>query len=94
MNPEEWSIKYSEALVDILKKLKKKNPVQYQIIMKKKDDLKEKIKINPDHYKNLQHDLSDFKRIHIHRHFVLIFKVDKNRKVISLEDYDHHDNIY
>ena len=94
MNSEEWRFEYSENLLQILKKLKKKNPVQYQIIMKKRDDIKAIITINPDHFKNLRYNSSEFKRVHIDKHFVLTFKVDKANKVVRFEDYDHHDNIY
>ncbi|HLC71077.1 MAG TPA: addiction module toxin RelE [Candidatus Nanoarchaeia archaeon] len=94
MISEEWRFEYSERLTDILKKVKKKNPVQYEIIWKKINNIKEKTPLNPNHFKNLQHDLSDFKRVHIDIHFVLTFKVDKKNKVVRFEDYDHHDNIY
>ncbi len=89
-----WHFEYSELLTKKLKKLKKKDPHQFEIIMKKRNDIKEKVQINPDHFKNLRQDLSDFKRVHIDKHFVLTFKVDKQNKMIRFEDYDHHDNIY
>ncbi|MBI1971095.1 addiction module toxin RelE [Candidatus Woesearchaeota archaeon] len=92
--PDSWTFQYSDGLTKKLKKLKKKNPQQFVIVMKKRDDIKEKITINPDHFKNLMHDLSDFKRVHIDAHFVLIFKVDKANKLVYFADYDHHDNIY
>ncbi len=94
MNSEEWTSEYSEQLIAILRKLKKKDPVKYNIILKKRDDIKEKIKINPGHFKNLQHGLSEFRRVHIDRNFVLIFKVDKRNRTLRFEDFDHHDNIY
>lgn len=94
MNSEDWKFEYSVHLTDILKKVKKKSPVQYEIIKKKIGDIKLKIPLNPDYFKNLQHDLSDFKRVHIDKHFVLTFKVDKQNRLIRFEDYDHHDNIY
>lgn len=34
------------------------------------------------------------KRVHIDKHFVLVFSIDKESKTVTLEDYDHHDNIY
>ncbi len=94
MNSEDWKFEYSEHLTEILKKVKKKSPVQYEIIKKKIEDIKTKIPLNPDYFKNLQHGLSDFKRVHIDKHFVLTFKVNKQNRLIRFEDYDHHDNIY
>ena len=46
------------------------------------------------HYKNLQHDLKEFKRVHIDSSFVLVFKVDEQAKIGLFEDLDHHDVIY
>ena len=82
---------YSEKLQKILDKLSKKNGEIYEQIIKKINEI-----INSDnvgHYKNLRHDLKEFKRVHI-GHFVLTFKLDKNKNLISFEDFDHHDNIY
>ena len=82
---------YSEKLQKILDKLSKKNGEIYEQIIKKINEI-----INSEdveHYKNLRHDLKEFKRVHI-GHFVLMFKLDKNKNLISFEDFDHHDNIY
>ena len=37
--------------------------------------------------------MKDSKRVHI-GHFVLVFNFDKNKNLISFEDFDHHDVIY
>lgn len=71
-------------------KLYKKNRKQYEIIMKK---VKEILK-NPQHYKNLRAPLNHLKEVHIDKSFVLTFSVDENTKVVTLEDYDHHDKIF
>ena len=89
----EWTYKYSETLTKKLKKLKSKNLTQLRILIKKIKSIKETM-IDYDHYKNLRHDLKGYKRVHIDKHFVLIFKVNKNNKEILFEDYDHHNNIY
>jgi mRNA-degrading endonuclease RelE of RelBE toxin-antitoxin system len=47
-----------------------------------------------DHsYKFLTPDLKGLNRVHL-GHFVLVFRIDHNLKIVSFEDYDHHDNIY
>lgn len=94
MSSDRWLFEYSEIFTKKLKKLKKKNLTQYKIIMKKRADIKQKIVLDPEHYKNLRYDLSNFKRAHIDKHFVLTFKIDKKNKIVRFEDYDHHDNIY
>ena len=81
---------YSEEITKKLSKLKKKDLAHYNIVSKKI----EQILINPEHkYKELHYDMKGINRVHI-GHFVLVFIIDHNKKTISFEDYDHHDNIY
>ena len=47
-----------------------------------------------DHYKNLRRDLKEYKRVHINNHFVLSFKVDKQKNFILFVDFEHHDKAY
>lgn len=85
-----YSLQIDEELLKKLEKLKKKNHKQFEIIFKKIDE----IIINPHRYKNLRAPLNNWKRIHIDNHFILTFSVDENKKLVTLEDFDHHDNIY
>ncbi len=78
-------------LQKILKKLSKKNKILFEQVMSKIEEI-----LNSDdveHYKNLRHDLSDRKRVHL-GHFVLIFKFIKSSNKIIFVDFDHHDKIY
>ena len=62
----------------IFKKLAKKNPYQLKIIDKKLTE----IRSNPNHdYKFLRNPLQTFNRVHIDKHFVLIFKRDHTHKL-------------
>jgi len=45
------------------------------------------------HYKNLQYNMKDLKRVHIGS-FVLVFRYDVTNDFIYFEDFDHHDNIF
>jgi len=74
----------------IFSKLRKKNRKQYEIIINKVDE----ILLSPQHYKNLRAPMQHLKRVHIDKHFVLVFRVDENMRTVILEDYDHHDTIY
>ncbi len=85
-----YSLKIDEELIKKLNKLKKKNKKQIEIILKKTDEILE----DPNRFKNLRAPLNMWKRVHIDKHFVLTFSVDENNKIVTLEDYDHHDNIY
>ena len=85
-----YDIDASSTIDKIFYKLAKKNPKQMKIIDKKVQEI---IK-NPHRYKNLRVPLNNWKRVHIDNHFVLAFSVDEEKKIVRLEDYDHHDHIY
>ena len=72
-----------------LEKLGKKNIQKYKAIESKMESILE----NPQHYKNLRGNLAYLKRVHF-RPFVLTFSVDEENKIVTFEDFDHHDNIY
>jgi mRNA-degrading endonuclease RelE of RelBE toxin-antitoxin system len=81
---------YNEELVKKIIKLKKKDIKHYQNVRKKMDW----ILSNPKHrYKYLHYDMKWINRVHI-GHFVLVFIIDHVKKLVSFEDYDHHDKIY
>lgn len=85
-----YSDRYSEEITKKLAKLKKKDAKHFEIVRKKMDWILN----NPEHrYKNLHYDMKGINRIHI-GHFVLTFIIDHTNKIISFEDYDHHDKIY
>ena len=74
----------------MLKLYKKDNLTRERIIKKIKEIINSE---NVEHYKNLRFPLQHLKRIHI-REKVLVFKYNKTNKIISFEDFDHHDKIY
>ena len=74
----------------LLNKISKKNSLMYERILKK---IQEVINSNPEHYKNLKHDLKEFRRVQIGS-FVLVFKFVKSENKIYFEDFNHHDKIY
>ena len=85
-----YSLRISPEMDSIFSKLVKKNRKQYEVIMKKVQEIIE----NPQHYKNLRGPLQLFKRVHIDKHFFLLYSVDEDNKTITLEYFDHHDNVY
>lgn len=85
-----YTDKYSEEITKKLSKLKKKDTKHYQNVRKKMVWVLE----HPEHeYKFLGYEMKGVQRIHI-GHFVLTFIIDHSNKIISFEDYDHHDKIY
>lgn len=89
-----FSFDLSEELKIKLRVLAKRDPVLAQAINKKVKQIIASDDSTIDHYKNLQHGLSEYKRVHIARNFVLLFKVFKKDKFILFDRFDHHDNIY
>lgn len=78
----------------ILHKLSKKDKKKVLIINNKIKEIINQDNKTIDHYKNLRYDYRNHKRVHIDKHFVLVFKVDKEKNFILFIDFDHHDVIY
>ncbi|MBI5389826.1 type II toxin-antitoxin system RelE/ParE family toxin [Candidatus Woesearchaeota archaeon] len=86
-----YALNIKQKADKIFSKLAKKNPKQLRFIQKKLQE----IQTNPEHeHKFLHSPLQNFNRIHIDKHFVLIFKIDHNQETVDVYYYDHHDNVY
>ncbi len=85
-----YRVEIKDELSNKLKKLQKKNIVQFTAIFKKVEEIQR----DPHRYKNLKAPMNHLKRVHVDKHFVLVFSVDEKSKTVTLVDYDHHDNIY
>ena len=72
------------------KKLKKKDKEMLELINKKVQEILN----NPHRFKSLKKPLQNKKRVHIGGAFVLIYEVNEEEKIVTLIDFDHHDNIY
>ena len=83
----DWEVK--PQLQEKIEKLSKRDKLTYERVMKKIEEIVNNP--NPDHYKNLTHELKDRKRVHI-GHFVLVFKFADQK--IEFLDFEHHDKIY
>ena len=81
-----------ERLHQILKKFFKKDKKIYEIVWKKINEVINSSNI--EHYKNLKFPMNEFKRVHIDKSFVLVFKYDKTNDKIKFYDLDHHNKIY
>ncbi len=85
-----YQYKIQPHLQKVLKKLFKKDNQTRERIIKK---IQEIINSNPEHYKNLKKPLQHLKRVQIGEK-VLVFNFDKKNKLISFENFKHHDEIY
>jgi len=90
------SYKYdvSVHLEDTLKVIYKKDRTLYHAILKKIEEIASRDNTTIDFYKNLRNDLKEYKRVHVMKSFVLLFKVYKAEEFILSDRIDHHDNIY
>jgi YafQ family addiction module toxin component len=84
-----YAIENSEKVDKIFRKLARKNPEQLEAVTKKLAELVEE----PHRFKPLSNVMKGFRRIHFGS-FVLLFSIDEKRKVVVVEDYEHHDNVY
>ena len=84
----------TDELKIIIKKLVKKDKKKVEIINKKIKEIVNSDVLSIRHYKNLRHDLKEYKRVHIVKSFVLAFKVDISNNFILFVDFDHHDKVY
>ena len=84
----------SDKLKIKISKIVKKDKKRAEIIRKKIREITNNDAETIKRYKNLRHDLGDFKRVHIDGSFVLTFKVDLTNNFILFYDFDHHDKIY
>ena len=84
-----YDLEVKEEADWIFKKLAKKNRQQLIIIDKRFKEIRE----SPFGYTFLRKPLQGFNQVHIDDHFVLIFKIDNDRKVIIIYYYGHHDYV-
>jgi mRNA-degrading endonuclease RelE of RelBE toxin-antitoxin system len=86
-----YGLKLKPEADRIFEKLKRKNPRQLEIISRKL----RKIQENPHHeFKFLRFPLQTFNRVHIDGSFVLIFRIDREEKVVDVHYLGHHDEVY
>lgn len=85
---------FAEKLRVKIKKLEKKDKKRIEILYKKIKQIINYKEEDIEHFKNLRHELSNLKRVHIDSSFVLTFEYFKKEKFIKFIDFDHHDKIY
>ncbi len=90
--PFEFSL--SDELRAVLEKAAKKNPELAKAVFKKIGQITQlNDEATIDHFKNLRHDLSDYKRVHA-GNFVLMFKVYRKKRFILFDMLEHHNDAY
>lgn len=77
-----------------LQALARKDKQLWLEIFRKMDQVASSDETTVEHYKNLKHGLSDYKRVHVGKSFVLFFRVLKSEKIIFFDRLMHHDDAY
>ena len=49
---------------------------------------------DPYRFKPLKKPLQNKRRVHVGGSFVLIYEINEEKSIVTLVDFDHHDNIY
>ncbi|HNV00805.1 MAG TPA: hypothetical protein PKK60_00055 [archaeon] len=89
-----FAFERSDELKNTLEKINKKHKLLYEATLKKMGEVISRDSQTIDYYKNLRHDLSDYKRVHVLKHYVLFFKVNKEKNLIYFQKLRHHDEAY
>ena len=85
-----YKLAIKKSLDKKFKKLKKKDIEMLKLINQKVQEILD----NPYRFKSLKKPLQNKRRVHIGGSFVLIYEVSEDEKIVTLIDFDHHDNIY
>jgi YafQ family addiction module toxin component len=85
-----YKLAVKENLDRKFKKLKKKDRVTLVLIDRKVQQILD----NPYRFKSLRKPLQNKHRVHVGGSFVLIYEINEEEKIVTLLDFNHHDNIY
>jgi mRNA interferase RelE/StbE/toxin YoeB len=77
-----------------IRKLVHADKKKVEIINKKIKEIVNCDKEAVKHYKMLKRDMKGLQRVHIDRHFVLVFKVYPEKSFVLFLDFGHHDEVY
>jgi YafQ family addiction module toxin component len=80
----------SESFEKELGKLSAKNPVLKKAVKGKLEEILE----DPFRFKPLKAPLQGFRRVHILKCFVLIYRINEAEKTVELVKIKHHDEAY
>lgn len=88
----DWDM--SDELKILVRKLSKKDRVRVGILNKKIKEIVNNDSVSIYRYKDCKYDRKDYKRVHIDKSFVLLFKVYKEKNMVYFWRLKHHDEAY
>jgi addiction module RelE/StbE family toxin len=74
---------------ETFRKMKKRDAVRFEQVVKKLEEIGK----NPEIGKPLRRPMQGRWRIHI-GHYILLYKFDKKKRLVTLLKYTHHDEAY
>ncbi len=84
----------SDEAKEVVRELGKKDKTTSEAINKRIKQIISNDNSTIDHYKNLRNELSDYKRVHVAKSFVIMFRVFKDKNFILFDKIKHHDDAY
>lgn len=85
-----YTLAVRKSVDRILSKLAKKDPKRMRALERKVKQILE----DPHRFKSLKAPMHHLRRVHVGKSFVLVYSIDERNKVVVIEDYAHHDEIY
>ena len=85
-----YKLAIKESLDRKLKRLRTKDKELLRLLDKKVNDILD----DPYRFKPLRKPLQNKRRVHVAGSFVLIYEIVEKEQLVTLLDFDHHDNIY
>jgi YafQ family addiction module toxin component len=85
-----FKLAIKESLDRKFKRLRTKDKEMLRLIEKKVND----ILVDPYRIKPLRKPMQNKRRVHVGGPFVLIYEINEKERLVTLLDFDHHDNIY
>lgn len=85
-----YKLAVKKSLDKKFKRLQKKDKEMLRLINRKVQDILE----DPYRFKPLRKPLQNKRRVHVGGSFVLVYEINEKEKIVTLFDFDHHDNIY
>ena len=85
-----FKLAVKEGLDKKLRRLRTKDSEMLRLIERKVTD----ILVDPYRFKPLRKPLQNKRRVHIGGPFVLVYEINERKQLVTLLDFDHHDNIY
>jgi YafQ family addiction module toxin component len=85
-----YKLAVKDSLDKKFKRLQKKDKEMLSLINRKVQDILE----DPYRFKPLRKPLQNKRRVHVGGSFVLVYEINEREKIVTLFDFDHHDNVY